>query len=111
MSSHFLILRISLTKLFFVFSEFGNLAFKMSDTDNSATLELIPKLFPLDRDIFYHRDGIKWQSLGGTRLNRKVGINLRRKSSEDMSPENAIKIFKSPAICDSNEGKCFFAKK
>ena len=44
--------------MFFVFSDFGNLTFKMSDTDNNATLELNPKLFPLGRDTFYHRDVI-----------------------------------------------------
>ena len=37
-----------------VFSDFGNLTFNMSDTDDgSATLELKPKL---GRDTFYYRD-------------------------------------------------------
>ena len=40
------------------FSDLGNLTFKMSNTDNSATLELNPKLFPLGRDTFYNRDSI-----------------------------------------------------
>ena len=43
---------------FAFFSDFGNLTFKMSDTDNSATQESNPKPFPLGRDTFYRRDGI-----------------------------------------------------
>ena len=65
----------------------------MPDTDNSATLEFYPNLFPLDRNTFYNRDNI-----------------LRHKSRDDISFESRNKNLKSSVICNSNEGKFFIQK-
>ena len=66
---------------FAFFSDFGNLTFKMSDTDNSATLEFYPKLFPPDRNTFYHRDNI---SRGKAMVNR-----VKQKSRDKFEEEES----------------------
>ena len=43
----------------------------MSDTDDSATLELNPKLFTLGRDTLYHRDVISREKARVTRIKEK----------------------------------------
>ena len=66
---------------FAFFSDFGNLTFKMSDTDNSATLDFYPKLLPPDMNTFYNRDNI---SRGKAMVNR-----VKQKSRDKFEEEES----------------------